>query len=226
VRRVAALVLAALVALVPAAHGQGDTTAVAVNTRDGADVFRLAFAIRRVMSETADTDNAAAAVASCTDCQTIALAFQVVLLFENPDELTTDNLAIAINTECSLCDTLASAYQLVLTTGGPVHFSADGNQRIQEIRRKLLELRDSGLSSFEIQEQVDALYEELKQVVTTELEPAGPPATSTTTTTIDDDSGTSTTSTTSTTEGPTTTTSTPTSTTSTTTTTSTTEPSP
>ncbi|HEX2040285.1 MAG TPA: hypothetical protein VHF47_11210 [Acidimicrobiales bacterium] len=211
-RRVVAVVVAALVALVPAAHGQGDTTAVAVNTRDGADVFRLAFAIRRVISETADTDNAAVAAASCTDCQTIALAFQVVLLFENPDELTTDNLAIAINTECSLCETLASAYQLVLTTGGPVHFTAEANRRIQEIRRELLALRQSDLDVFEVQQRVDALYEELKQVVTTELVPAGPPATSTTTTTAeDDDDGT-----TSTTEAPTTTSTTGSSTTSTT----------
>lgn len=221
-RRVIALAIAALVALSSAAWAQGDSTAVAVNTRDGADVFRLAFSIRRVMSETADTDNAAVAVAGCTDCQTIAIAFQVVLLFENPDELTTDNLALAINTECSLCDTLASAYQLVLTTGGPVHFTAEGNKRIHEIRRQLLELRDSGLTSFEIQERVDALYEELKEVVTTELEPAGPrPDTSTTTSTSAP--GTTTTS------SPSTTSSSPTSTTSTTeptTTSSTTEPSP
>jgi putative peptide zinc metalloprotease protein len=224
VRRVIALAAAALVALAPAAWGQGDTTAVAVNTRDGADVFRLAFSIRRVMSETADTDNAAVAVASCTDCQTIALALQVVLLFENPDEVTTDNLALAINTECSLCDTLASAYQLVLTTGGPVHFSAEGNRRIQEIRRQLLELRESDLSSFEIQERVDVLYEELKQVVATELEPAEPPADGTTTTTTlpAGASTTSSSTTTSTTEATTTTTTT----TEATTTTSTTEATP
>lgn len=213
-RRLVALAVAALVALVPAAYGQGDTTAVAVNTRDGADVFRLAFAVRRVMSETADTDNAAVAAASCTDCQTIALAFQVVLLFENPEELTTDNLAIAINTECSLCETLASAYQLVLTTGGPAHFTAEGNQRIQEIRRQLLQLRQSDLDVFAVQQQVDALYEDLKHVVTTELQPAG---TTTSTTTG---------SSTSTTEEPSTTTTTTSTTTTSTTTTSTTEPSP
>jgi putative peptide zinc metalloprotease protein len=217
VRKVIALAIAALVALSSAAWAQGDNTAVAVNTRDGADVFRLAFSIRRVMSETADTDNAAVAAASCTDCQTVALAFQVVLLFENPDELTTDNLAIAINTGCSLCDTLASAYQLVLTTGGPVHFTAEGNKRIQEIRQQLLELRDSGLTSFEIQARVDALYEELKEVVTTELEPAGPrPDASTTTSTSEPGTTTSTSTSTSTTSSSTTSTTEPTTTTSTT----------
>jgi putative peptide zinc metalloprotease protein len=177
-RRLVLLLLGALVvtaAVAPRASGQGDTTAVAVNTRDGADVFRLAFSIRRVLSETVDTSNAAVAVSSCTDCQTVALAFQVLLLFENPEELTPENLALALNVECTLCDTLASAYQLVLTTGGPVHFSAEGNQRLADIRRRLLELRDSGLGSFELQARVDALYEELRQVVATELTAAPRP---------------------------------------------------
>jgi putative peptide zinc metalloprotease protein len=215
-----ALVLAASVA--PAASGQGDTTAVAVNTRDGADVFRLAFSIRRVLSETVDTSNAAVAVSSCTDCQTVALAFQVLLLFEEPEVLTPENLALALNVECSLCDTLASAYQLVLTTGGPVHFTAEGNQLLADIHRRLLELRDSGLSSFELQARVDTLYEALKQVVATELVPAGPtpeaPPSSTTTTTAGNSSttGSSTTSTSTTTTTSSSTTSTTVNTTSTT----------
>jgi putative peptide zinc metalloprotease protein len=165
------------------AHAQGDTAVVAVNTKDGADVFRLAFSIRRVTSETVDTSNAAVAFSSCTDCQTVAIAFQVVLVFGDPDVVTPENLALAVNVECSLCDTLASAYQMVLTTGGPVHFSPEGSQRLAELRRRLLELRDSGLSGPELQAEVDRVYEELREVVATELVPAGPPTASTTTTT-------------------------------------------
>ena len=185
-RRLLLLLLAAVVvaaSTAPAVSGQGDTTAVAVNTRDGADVFRLAFSIRRVLSETVDTSNAAVAVASCTDCQTVALAFQVLLLFEDPDVVTPENLALALNVECSLCDTLASAYQMVLTTGGPVHFTAEGNRRLADIRRRLLALRGSGLNSFELQARVDALYEELRQVVRTELTSAPTPDASSATTT-------------------------------------------
>lgn len=214
-RRVLLAVLLAVGTAVPA-HAQGDTTAVAVNTRDGADVFRLAFSIRRVTSETVDTSNAAVAVSSCTDCQTVAIALQVVLIFSDPDVVTPENLALAMNIGCSLCDTLASAYQLVLTTGGPVRLTADGNRRIAEIRRQLLELRDSGLSGPALQQEVDRLSDELAAVIATQLVPAGAPEpTSTTSTTAAGDSTTSTasssSSSTSTTEATTTTTTTTTS---------------
>ena len=54
-----------------AAGGTGDdNTAVAVNTEDGASVFRLAFSIRRVANGVIDETNSAYALASCTDCQT------------------------------------------------------------------------------------------------------------------------------------------------------------
>ncbi|HEX9968810.1 MAG TPA: hypothetical protein VGB03_01625 [Acidimicrobiales bacterium] len=219
-RKLLALSLAAVLsvgaAATPAGAGtQGDTTAVAVNTRDGADVFRLAFSIRRVMSETVDTSNAAAAVASCTDCQTVAIAFQVLLVFSDPEVVTPENLALAMNIECSLCDTLASAYQLVLTTDGVVRLTAEGNRRVQEIRLALLQLRDSGLSGPELQAEIDKLYDELAEVIATELEPAGAPegdtssSTSTdasTTTTTTSTVGSDTTSSTSTTSSSTTTT--------------------
>lgn len=216
------LAVALLVGSAVPAHAQGDTTAVAVNTRDGADVFRLAFSIRRVMSETVDTSNAAAAVSSCTDCQTVAIALQVVLIFSDPDVVTPENLAIAMNIECTLCDTLASAYQLVLTTGGPVHLSAEGNRRIAEIRQALLSLRDSGLTGPELQQEVDRLSQQLRQVITTELVPAGAPSSTTTTTAATSEGSTSTSSTTSTTGA--TSTSTSSSTSSSTSTTTTTAP--
>ncbi len=213
---IAILVAFTLLAGVPAAAQ--DTTAVAVNTRDGADVFRLAFSIRRVMSETVDNGNAAVAVSSCTDCQTVAIAMQVVLVFSDPETVTPENLALAMNIECSLCDTLASAYQMVLTTGGVVRLTAEGQQRLAELRVRLLQLRHSGLSGAEIQAQVDAVYDELAQVIATELEPVGPPAdaTSTTSTTVGE--------TTTTTTEPETTTTTTTTIAETTTTTTTTAP--
>lgn len=173
-RGVAVLVAAlALVAGVLPARGQGDTTAVAVNTRDGADVFRLAFSIRRVLTETADTSNAAAAVSSCTDCTTVALSFQVLLLFTESDEVTPENLALALNVGCSLCETLASAYQFVLTTGGVVRFTPEGSRRLQEIHRQLLALRGSELGVEELQAEVDRLADELRDVLATELVPVG-----------------------------------------------------
>ena len=166
--------LAALATLgLPSAAVAGDSTAVAVNTRDGSDVFRLAFHVNRVMSDTVDEGNAAVAFASCTDCQTVAIAIQLVLVMSDPSVVTPENLALAYNSQCSLCDTLASAYQLVLTTGGPVRFTPEGSRRLAEIHRRLLELRHADLTGFEIQAQVKALTTELEHVVATQLVPAG-----------------------------------------------------
>lgn len=176
-RRLAAAAALAL-ALPTAAHAQGDTTAVAINTKDGFEVFRLAFQIRHATQDVVDTSNAAVAYASCTDCQTIALAIQVVLISGYDSSVVApENLAIAINENCNLCDTLASAYQFVLTAEGNLRFTAEGNQALAAIRRALLDLRDSGLTGAEIQAKLDALMDELAQVLENELVVAGPPAT-------------------------------------------------
>jgi putative peptide zinc metalloprotease protein len=179
--RAAAAALLATAALLPAAlapasaQAQGDTSAVAVNTRDGSEVIRLMFQIRRVAGDVVDQSNAAVAVASCEACQTIAVSIQVLLVTGDASIVTPENLALALNIECDLCQTLASAYQFVFGTGGPVYFSAEGNQRIADIRRRLEELRRQDLSIEETQAQVDALADELRDVLYTELQSPQPP---------------------------------------------------
>ncbi len=157
----------------PAAVASGDTAAVAVNTKDGASVFRLAFSIKRVAGDVVDNANAAVSYASCTDCQTVAISIQIVLVTGDPDVVTPENFAIAINENCTSCDTLASAYQWVLSTGGQVHITAEGNRAIAEIRRELQELRQADLSGPEIQARLDGLMSRLATVLRNELVAAG-----------------------------------------------------
>ncbi|MBA2460236.1 MAG: hypothetical protein H0V45_00465 [Actinobacteria bacterium] len=170
------------------AHAEGaggDNTAVAVNTRDGSTLFRFAFSIKRVMGEVVDNTNAAVSYASCDSCQTVAIAIQVVLVSGSPDVVTPENYAIAINDSCTSCDTLATAYQYVFGVGdGKVHFTAEGNQRIAEIRRQIRQLRNSDLSIEEIQARVDTLADDLYDVLRNELVAAGKSGTSTATTTV------------------------------------------
>jgi putative peptide zinc metalloprotease protein len=155
--------------------GGGDNTAIALNTRDGSTRFRLSFRIVRTNADVVDNDNAAVAIASCTDCRTIAVAFQVVLVFSEPSTLTTDNLAIAMNIECTDCETLASAYQWVLGTDGRVHFSPEGNRAIAGIRQALHDLVRSDLPIDELQAQLDQLADQLEAILAQELVAAGPP---------------------------------------------------
>ncbi len=155
--------------------GNNDNAAVAVNTRDGSDVFRLAFSIDRVMRSDADeADNAAVAAASCEACETTAIAIQVVLLMTPPDgDFSPTNLAIAINENCLSCETTALAYQIVLQTDGPVRLTAAGQTKIAEILRKIRDLDDADLSPAELEAQTDALVDELIGVLEEELVPIG-----------------------------------------------------
>jgi putative peptide zinc metalloprotease protein len=175
----------------PAAVAQ-DNTAVAINTKDGASVFKLAFKIVRANKDVVDNANVAFAFGSCTDCQTVAIAFQAVLVFADAGTVTPVNLAWAQNYECTECLAFAWAYQSVFSTGGPVHFTAEGNRRLRDLRQALKELLDSidGLTADQAPPEcanlADALLEtcyleamltqyqaEFKDILATELVPAG-----------------------------------------------------
>ena len=155
------------------AHAQ-DSSAVAVNTRDGSSVFRLSFSIKRIMDSDVDADNAAVAYASCTDCQTVATSIQVVLIMDDADSVTTDNLAISINYECSECETLAAAFQYVFGNGEPMRFTADGNRRLADIRRRFQELRQrDDLTLQQLANEIALLADEVAEVVDEELVATG-----------------------------------------------------
>jgi hypothetical protein len=171
------LVLALVVAMsvfagATAARGD-DNVVVAVNTKDGKFVYRVSLRIQRSQGDVVDEANASIAVASCNSCQTVAVAIQALLVLGEPSTVTPENLAFAYNLDCSFCQTLASAYQYVLMTGRPVHLTAEGNRAVAAIRRELHELRHAGLTIDALQPRVDALAERLREVLLTELVPAG-----------------------------------------------------
>src|SRR4051794_24705969 len=170
----AAAALIAVAALAPASPAAAEgTTAVVVNQRDDSEVYRLMLQIRRATGDVVDTTNVAAAVASCDYCQTVAIALQGVLVMSDPSIFIPENMALAINVDCDFCQTLASAYQTLVQTGGPVHFTAEGNREIAEIRQELESLRNAGLSIEEIQQRVDELNTRLQQVLWTQVVPSG-----------------------------------------------------
>jgi hypothetical protein len=177
-RLVLALLLAlALGAAVPAAPAlaQGDTTAVAINTKDGATLFKFAFQVRRTMQDVVDTSNAAVAISSCNECTTTAISFQVLLVGGNPSTVTPTNIALAYNIDCTSCVTAAFAYQFVLGEPGPLHFTADGNRRIAELRKRLRALDGQELTLDQLQAQLDAAAAELSDILAHEVVAVGPP---------------------------------------------------
>lgn len=191
-RRAATAAVVATLALLGATGSAGaqvrtgdDNIAVAVNTEDGASVFRLAFSVRQVSKDVVDQTNTAIALASCTDCQTVALAFQVVLVNSDADVVTPENLALAYNDQCVLCVTYASATQLVLGFDGRVRLSGEGWARLAALHRSLRELEDAAASMtvVELDAAVQAAKHELLAILDEELVVWEPGAEGTTTST-------------------------------------------
>jgi putative peptide zinc metalloprotease protein len=230
-RRLLTLLLAALVSSgLSAARptpASADNTAISVNTKDGTTVFKVAFAIRRVMSDVVTETNAAVAYNSCTDCASVAIAFEIVLIQSDASVISPTNIAIAFNENCSTCVAVAEAYQFVLGNGGgAVHFDAEGNRILAELRRRLHSLRKEDLTIDQLQAILDDMSAQIADVLANHLISVGPTrsqeTTTTTTTTTPTTSTTTTTPTTTTiptTTEETTTTTTPTTTTEVTTTT-------
>jgi putative peptide zinc metalloprotease protein len=215
-RRIALALLAVVLAFALAgaratpAQAQ-DNTAIAINTKDGTDIFKLAFKIVRVNQEIVDQSNAAVAFNSCEECSSIATAFQIILIFSDPEVVTSENLALAINYECDACVAFASAYQWILTTGGPVHFTPEGTQRLAELRKALHELLKSDFTLEQLIAELERIKNEIGDILATELVPAGPKTegettTADTTTTAPPETTTEETASSTTTEGSTTTT--------------------
>jgi putative peptide zinc metalloprotease protein len=211
-----ALLAAGFSAARPAFAHAGDNAAIAVNTKDGTTVFKVAFAIRHVMSDVVDETNAAVAYNSCNDCAAVAIAFEIVLVEGNPSVVTPQNISIAFNESCTNCVAVAEAYQFVLGGDtGPVHFDDEGNRILAAIRRELHSLKKEDLTLEELQARLDSMSAQIADVLANHLVPAGAPkkARSQTTTTTTEE--TPTTSTPTTEETTTTTTPTPTTTTTT-----------
>jgi len=194
-RRLLTLLVAALLAGgVGAARSDvasaGDNAAIAVNTKDGTTVFKVAFAIRHVMNGVVDQTNAAVAYASCTDCAAVAIAFEIVLVESNPSVVTPTNLSMAINENCTNCVAVAEAYQFVLGTGGIVHFDHEGTKILSDIKHELHSMRKEDLTLDQLQAKLDDIAARIAGVLANHLVPIGPQdneqtttATTTTTTT-------------------------------------------
>jgi hypothetical protein len=159
----------------PAQAATDTTTAIAVNTRDGAYVFRFSMSARPLPGSTVSPGNAAVAAASCTDCETVAISFQVVFATsEAIQTFTPTNLALADNTLCDSCLTIANAYQAVVGTGGPIHLTALGHQTLAEVRQEVDALRNSPPSLDEVEAVVADAIAKLQWIIATQVVAVGP----------------------------------------------------
>ncbi len=105
----------------PPAPDEGDNQAVATNTTDNTVDYAVAFAmVWADGSEPADNTNSSYALADCTNCAAVAVAFQVVFVVGQTDTAVPQNVAVAVNYDCTSCLTYSLAVQLFVTLDGPL----------------------------------------------------------------------------------------------------------
>jgi putative peptide zinc metalloprotease protein len=138
---------------------------MAVNTTDGSVVYDVAFALVWADGDTVANTNEAYALASCTGCQTVAVAFQVVLILGNADVVVPENVAAAVNYGCVQCVTQALATQLVVTLSGPL--SAQSSAELAALWREISAFGDSiqDVPLSELQERLTEFERQILAIV-------------------------------------------------------------
>ena len=99
----------------PLPPAAGDNQAGAFNTTDDSVTYDIAFALVWATGDEVLNVNEAHAYASCSNCVTVAVAFQVVLIMSDARVVVPQNLSVAANYDCYRCITAAIASQLVLS---------------------------------------------------------------------------------------------------------------
>jgi hypothetical protein len=144
------------------------------NHRDGKARTRLAFDVEQTHADTLVARNTALAYASCTDCRTVAVAFQVVLAGGSPTTVDVGNLSQALNEECTNCQTTALAYQFVVQGDGRIGLTWRGRWQLYEVDAALSRLLRGARwhpeqANGELEQQVADLAQRVNDILKSEV---------------------------------------------------------
>jgi putative peptide zinc metalloprotease protein len=114
-------------------RGGGNNVVDVENRKDGAFRARGNAELDRIRGDNVTPSNIAQAHASCTDCQTIAAAVQVVVYQRGAQSIAPVNRAVAVNDQCTRCVTVARAIQWVI----PVDDVREVPRQVGELVRRV-----------------------------------------------------------------------------------------
>jgi putative peptide zinc metalloprotease protein len=89
--------------------------ALSINTGDGTAVYDVAYSTVWVTGQDVHARNDAIALADCTRCTSVAVAFQAVFVIGQSNVIAPVNTSQALNYHCVQCRTTAIAVQLVVS---------------------------------------------------------------------------------------------------------------
>jgi putative peptide zinc metalloprotease protein len=125
---------------------------MAENSEDQRFMGRASIKFRKLKSDEIRPINIAFAQGACTDCQTIAVAVQVIVYKRGASNVQPQNVALAANTQCTRCVTIARAIQYVV----PVDDFDDVPDNVKRLVHRL----DQELRYFERMRSIDELTSE------------------------------------------------------------------
>jgi hypothetical protein len=105
----------------------------------------------------------------CTDCRTVAVAVQAVLVKGSPHTAEPKNFAIAINENCVNCTTYAFAYQYVVTTEDRVVLTWRGRNRVAALREQIATVSKSDLSVDDLNARLRELAADFRAAIDADL---------------------------------------------------------
>lgn len=119
-------------------EGGGRTNIVQVkNSTDGRLRVRGSAVYNRVGGSNVAPVNAAYAESTCVDCQSVAVAIQVVVYRRGANSVTPTNQAIALNNSCTRCVTVARAIQYVIPVEDPREVPGEVRELVRDIDREI-----------------------------------------------------------------------------------------
>jgi hypothetical protein len=105
----------------------------------------------------------------CTDCRTVAVAVQAVLVKGSPHTSAPTNAALAINENCVSCTTYAFAYQYVVSTDDRVILTRRGRRQVDALREKIDNAAHSDLALDDLNVRLRELAHDFRVAIDADL---------------------------------------------------------
>jgi putative peptide zinc metalloprotease protein len=145
--------------------GGGSNHVQVINKNDGKRKLKADVQLNRIPGPRVEPSNVAIAYASCTDCQTIAVALQINLISRTATYVAPENFAIAVNYECTNCYTVARAIQYTFSVDDPTQVPPEVDALIKQFDKELKAIRkEQNLSIDEVEQRINAVIEEFRDL--------------------------------------------------------------
>jgi putative peptide zinc metalloprotease protein len=139
------------------------------NMVDGSARHRSRADVAEIAGPTVTPENSAFAYATCTDCRTVAVAVQVVMVVGPVSDFRPVNFAVAVNYLCVRCQTFAYANQVLLPVPGEVEMHNDTEDQIRALKKQIASVAASTETFDQMTSHLDALTRQLVSVITDAL---------------------------------------------------------